>query len=410
MKEVLSRFLRLRKIFIFVISSELLGLFILAMNGPRLVWDEGYHLKTVPLVFKYGLSKEFFLRFPGPIGPLYSWIHALFSPITSLSLPGIRVLNYCFLLVLIASIYFLLRYNKNPAAYLIALCIMGLPPIYVISGMALTDIPPLAFVSIGILFMVISSKHNDINSWIFSVLSGISFSLAILGRQTYAVFAFMLIFYAVIDFKLAGKLILIFFLSVIPFACEVYIWKGLVPPQSSYVSHGINLTSFILSFFYIGTFMLILSPGWFTKKLLAISIFLLIGFIINLRYSLIVLTPMRTLAKYMFTPSLLSWYTKIISAMILGSGSFIFYTFIAKIREYRTDKFSLYLISITLCSVLSTVTITHQFHSKYIIQTIPCLILLIAPDMKITKWLIARISLGGLIGLAMLYSYLFLKP
>lgn len=406
----LNRKVLLQNIFLVVVLVQLSSLLIMATSGKKLVWDEAYYLKTVPLVWNLGLSKQFFMQLPGPPGPLFSWVHALFAPITSLSLPQVRILNFCFLLITMGGISLSLLVRKCQNSYFPALCIMGLPPIYVISGLVLTDILPLSFFSIGLALMTISLMNNRLRGWVTAILSGILFSAACLGRQTYLIPVIMLALYAVLEHKLANKLFLILLLGIMPFVFVAFIWKGLTPPKTSLVSYGLNIRHLFLSFFYIGILATILSPRWIRINWIWACISLTIGISINMLCHLIYVAPMYTLAVQLLSTSHLSLYTAVVSNLALGFSLLIFLVFSIRAWEHRTDKFYLYLTAVILMTAISTIKITHLFHSKYILGAIPCLILVMASYIKITKWLILRMLLGGILGLAILYSYLFLYP
>src|SRR4051794_19074463 len=55
--------------------------------------DEGWYLETAEALRAKGLTAEFLRGLPGPAGPLYSVVHALFAPLTGLQRPGIRFVN-----------------------------------------------------------------------------------------------------------------------------------------------------------------------------------------------------------------------------------------------------------------------------------------------------------------------------
>jgi len=400
-----SLFLR-RVLFLFIISVQLICLFTLSVLGPKLVYDEIPYQKTVPLVWKYGLSKEFFLQLLGA-GPLYSWIHAFFAPLTHLALPQIRILNFCFLPILILGIFWSLSILRLSNSLCSALLIMALPPIYVITGMALTDLPPLAFFSIAIASILAALKNDNLHSWAYCVLSGICFGVAILGRQTYSVPLVMLVLFIILDFRLWGKILLTLFLGILPLFWLIRNWGNLVPPEISTSIIGFAPQHLINAFLYTGFFIAILCPRWFAINWKIICFSTIIGIFINALYPIVNITPLRTLAESVLTPFLLSLYTKTVSHLSLGLVFIVFFSFVKRGWEHRTDKIYLYFVFATASLIFTNLKITHVFSSRYVISEAPLLILLVSPYIKFSKGLVIRLLFGGALGFLSLSTYLF---
>jgi len=101
--------------FSIIISLEIIILFALILIAPKdLVYDERYYMETVPMVFEYGFSKEFFTNLGYHAGPMYAWVQVLFSPLTYLKPPGIRLVSLFFTCITMLSIGFILKMLKNP--------------------------------------------------------------------------------------------------------------------------------------------------------------------------------------------------------------------------------------------------------------------------------------------------------
>ncbi|MFM7793188.1 MAG: hypothetical protein ACKO90_35580, partial [Microcystis panniformis] len=128
------------------------------LSPHALVYDEVYHLPLVDLLNQYGLSYRF-LRGTGQSapGPLYPIIHYIFQPLTNLEAPAIRLVNILLLLLLILVLSLTLqKIFKIPQPLVSSLTIMGLPMIWVITGMALTEIPAMLLATLAVFLIFIA--------------------------------------------------------------------------------------------------------------------------------------------------------------------------------------------------------------------------------------------------------------
>ena len=74
--------------------------------GPRLAYDEVFHLTTVKALFRLGFTREFLMGTPwsGP-GPLYALVQGAFVPLTGSRPPGIRLVNFACVLGMMALLW-----------------------------------------------------------------------------------------------------------------------------------------------------------------------------------------------------------------------------------------------------------------------------------------------------------------
>lgn len=216
----------------------LFGLFTLIVilfvfNRPPF-YDEDDYLKNVALLQKYGFSRAYLVNLIGSAGPLYSTVHYILEPLTDLQAPYIRLVNIGFLLGII---YFTGRTVQllNFTCWTYGLNSMAIPMTYVISGLALTEIPAMFFYSAGIYLIIkaISSSASNVNGIIKLITGGICISLAILGRQPYllTLAAFPILFYNKKNYKKNSILLIITIIFSVALPCYVFsVWNGLVAP------------------------------------------------------------------------------------------------------------------------------------------------------------------------------------
>src|SRR4051794_37891775 len=77
--------------------AVLFGFVLIRHEPPH--YDEPWYLGTVQLLHERGLTRQFLLDLPGPAGPLYTFVHALFEPLTHLRVPAVRLVNPLILLL-----------------------------------------------------------------------------------------------------------------------------------------------------------------------------------------------------------------------------------------------------------------------------------------------------------------------
>lgn len=396
-----------RRVFLLIATLYMASLLLLMLASSHPVWDEKYYRESVSLVWERGFTKEFFMELPGPPGPMYPWVHALFAPLTSLVLPKMRIVSYLFLLTLLITLVYTLKILHGPKSVPLAFFVMGLPPIYVVSGLALTDAPALGFFSAALLFLLWGLRMKGVVGWIGCLIAGWCFSAAVLARQLYLVPLLLLILPAVMEPAFRGKILLVLLLGGTPFFWLVCMWRGLVPPKTAWAASGINLEHVFLAYFYMGILIAIVSPRWLEMRWGNLWPCIAGGVVVNEVFSIISITPMATLVAKFLPRSTIDFYTRLASHAVLGIATFVLWTLAKKAWLMRNSVYELYFVSVLVFTALPLAAFTHGFHSKYLLGAVPCILLLAAPGLFIGRMAILRLLLGGGIGLAVLSSYIF---
>jgi 4-amino-4-deoxy-L-arabinose transferase-like glycosyltransferase len=140
------------------------------------------------------------------------------------------------LLILVLSLT-LQKIFKIPQPLVSSLTIMGLPMIWVITGMALTEIPAMLLATLAVFLIFIALEKIEDNQQMslgIAALSGLCLGIAILGRQTFLVLVFILPILTISSSKKSWQpLILCWLTSGILPAIVFSVWGGLVPPGQS---------------------------------------------------------------------------------------------------------------------------------------------------------------------------------
>ena len=157
------------------------------LSPHALVYDEVYHLPLVDLLNQYGLSYRF-LRGTGQSapGPLYPIIHYIFQPLTNLQAPAVRLVNILLLLLLILVLSLTLqKIFKIPQPLVSSLTIMGLPMIWVITGMALTEIPAMLLATLAIFLIFIALEKIADNQQMSLGIAALALLVSVWKRGLY---------------------------------------------------------------------------------------------------------------------------------------------------------------------------------------------------------------------------------
>ena len=251
-------------------------------NKSPIIFDEMNFVPNVELMSQLGFTKEFLVQMKNQApGPLYQLIHWPLMPLTHLKPPAIRVVNLVFLLLIIFITSKVIKNTFKDLKFhplLLALNIIVVPVTWVISGLALTEIPAMLFLSLSILMLsyIFNNDYSNQKILLFSTISGIFLGLASLGRTPYLglILPILLVVFHK-DFrslKKAASLILPYFFIPLFFTIPIFvIWGGLVSPNQPIISGGIRFWHGFLSLGYGAIIFFLIAPKWFifNRKILS---------------------------------------------------------------------------------------------------------------------------------------------
>lgn len=371
--------------------------------------DEVPYLSNIPLLHHYGLSREFLLELKGSAGPLYTLVHFLFEPLTNLQAPGIRLVNIFFLLAMMVVLAILLK-DLGWTHWSHTFFTLAIPKIYVLTGLALTEMPAMFCYSASLLLLIRSSnqKLEFSKRVMVSILGGICLSLAILGRQPYLLTlgAVPLLFFS----QLSARSVLImicFFLAALILPVIVFsIWEGLIPPgdliyyPATPRRLNVKFDFFILSLFYIAFSFLIITPATFKIKgrkelyiVIAMGIF---ATILNFTFDWINYLPANYI-MYKFPEALLPVFEHIFGSISLWVAIYFLYK-ISRPLFRNTDFQILFILASMILLCVASAKITWGFSSRYAAQAVPLIILGTAYFYKFHRrhylWLVPAIMFG----------------
>lgn len=379
--------------------------------------DEIPYLTNVSLLHRYGLGKEFLVRLEGSAGPLYSIVHYIFEPITHLQPPGIRLVNILFLGGTISFLALILR-RLNAVHWTFALYILAIPKMYVLTGLAFTEMPAIFFYTVSIFCLLKAADNNLFFSTriINALIAGVCLSLAILGRQP---FLLSLLALPVLFLKNWSKqsLLVLAVIAITALALPVYVllqWDGWMPPGDRQyypdVEGQLNLRPdfLILCLFYVAAAFMIIAPHFFKVKnkkeltfvLIAAGVAGLLNFVFNFISYLPVANLLGKMPSNLVEPASLffGWI------FICVSLYFLYKLFQALINNNSNLPLVFFIASLVLICFAS-MRITWGFSSRYSMHVAPLIILIASLYFKNHRFNLLLIAAGIIIGLFSLYSY-----
>jgi 4-amino-4-deoxy-L-arabinose transferase-like glycosyltransferase len=406
--------------------TSLASLFILAgmvvtVQKP-LVYDEPIYQQTVETLKQYGFSISFLNNMKVTTGPLYTILHNSLAPLTNLDVPGVRLVNVTLLCLTIITTSGIGYLNKLSSPLLSALCMISIPMTWVMSGMALTEMPAIFFMSVALflLFWSTSSSNSEETDnhnvsfvsprqLVIAILGGIIMGIAITGRQPLLVTLAAVPILAINSRSRMQALCFLLSAAILPIIL-FSIWGGLTPPlwQERMASYGgFSIKHLILAYCYAGGISLILAPKFFSINWKPTVIIVAVSILINGIFSWIEFVPMRTLSNQIIPATIFPIYTKIVSGLLVSLGVLYIASVFKNLFENRKNLNYLFLGVATLFICFTTLKVTVQFSSRYVAQALPLFILITAPYTEASYFKATRIVLGSLLGVAILTSYYF---
>jgi hypothetical protein len=387
-----------------------------AVSPGPLVYDEGPYLDNVALLDKHGLSVGFLRDFSGSAGPTFTSVHYLLMPMTHLTPPAVRLVNPVLLLLTVASTYGTLRFvrqipmfapPRNTEFEQAALDIVGVPMIWVVAGLALTEMPAMFLASLSIL-LLLHVQRGGRCSWLSMALGGLAWGLAIMGRQPFLVVLGAVPLLAGVKKGNRRELALYMGAAAALPAFVFAVWGGLIPPEETvyYATRSLAIDHGLLALAYAGVICLLLAPGYLKVPWkVALAVFLLPS-VLNAVFQWVTVFPMETAMTRLLPGPLHGCYRQVASVALVGLAGIYLTATVWRMLERRQDRFYLFLSAAALLVLITCIKVTAQFSSRYAVQAAPLLILILAYHGRPSVWKATRLALGAGLGSISLWSYL----
>lgn len=385
-------------------------LFLLVLTSPKQsIYDESIFIENLKLLERVGLNEFFLLRLKDQSpGPLFQFIHYSFLPLTTYSMIGLRVVNYFLMSLTIFFTYLTLQPKKN--SIIVACMYLSWPMTWVVSGMALTEIPSMLFTAIFIYILqlvLFSKSKSQISKHSLIVLAGLSLSLAIVGRSPFL----MVVFACPILLFITKKQTLIILLIIVACIFPIYmftIWNGLVPPSVQQIQKGMNVMYMFMAFGYMAIITFIIAYKWYDMpKYNYIIVFILtvVFIIINLKFHFLSFEPLKSVSDKIIPYSLLNSYKYIAPGVIVGISILYITSCVFQLIKNRKNVFFLFTLIAGLLIIATTLKSSAQFSSRYVVQAAPFFMIAYFDYIEINGKTFILQLVGVLLGIFSLLSY-----
>ncbi|WP_407185009.1 hypothetical protein [Bradyrhizobium centrosematis] len=395
-----------------IVLLSLLGLIALCVavitSPNRFIYDEVFFIKYVDLLKTHGFSREFMLSLPGAPGPLVGVVHYLAEPLTSLKPANMRLVNFS---IFLAVVLIVSRMTPGKNIWVAALIAMSVPMVWVIAGLALSEMPAMLCVAASVLFLIRAMQANDrTGDYPMStvVLSAAFLGVAIWGRQPYALLASLPIALAARDRKFVRSA-LVYLAVIAAFALPLLlIWKGLVPPKMQTDFQGLVFRHLVLSLGYAGICMLIVAPQSMRPRaeilmILAIASALSVYFLPSIGQ-----VPLRSLVEAYLPGQVVQVYALFCGAAFVLLGACFAYSVITSIVAARDRVVYLASVGLLVCAV-APFFIAGQYSSRYTAMALPFFVLRATQSGERSGGYLLLLVLGNLIGVLSLFGYYYGK-
>jgi hypothetical protein len=380
-------------------------------SPSQLRYDERNHIGLTQIVATNGwhdalLSAEN----QSAAGPLYPAIHMMLSPITHLQPPAIRWVNFCCFLGVILVLAGCKPAEPVAPTLLSGFTLLAVPFLWPAVGMALTELPALLFFTCFVL-LFLRVINSDVvlsrGTFVLAFLAGLCLGAAILGRQTYLIVVPAL---AVMMFCLREKWlpVLICIFTSLAVCCWLFvIWHGLAPPHYYRAAESSGrFANLLLSLSYAAVATLFLNPAWlWYQRGKAWIVCALCGFALSYFARNYEDPPAKSLIVHTFGNQFGVWIGFVAGCALAAIGAVWAWTMFKTFWRERRNRGQVFLLLSLGALVLAPMKMTAQFSSRYIVGYLGLLFLVVDAPLKPSQYWAARMFVGTVLGMAILWSY-----
>jgi hypothetical protein len=433
---------------VFVISTA-----IIAFSPQKRVYDEIFYIPYIEKFKNQNNIIEYIRQLEAPPGPTYAFLHALFNGGSEVKVIQKRLLTNCFFLAAGIVILFAARFSNFPNFEIVLLLFYAIPFSATSYGMALTEVPAMFMLCLGVLALVSSTNKKLLfpippnvlkiekpatHLWRILAKYGLLFlgslflGFAVWGRQNYLVvlLALPVLFfahkpvnspdskwYSRFHFDIFG-MVMATFPALLASVFLFWIWGGLVPQSVRYAAEvnqvnqppllffGLNLAFLLKSLGYAAITFGILTPAFFIRNRLVILASVFVAIFLVAVFQDLRFCPSPNLLKRI--PSADAFFP-ILEFLLGGLFCFISVWLLASALVWMWTKRgnSIYVFCLLswLLLLASNMKISHQFSSRYVFVAVPFIVLTSLWHFRFNKMALARICIGFTISNILLLNY-----
>ena len=391
-----------------IIGYVLLAAYVLRQTKPPF-YDEVNHLAQVRALRS---SRSFYLWLvnndTSAAGPVYPLLHsALARNDGGLPPPWLRLPNLVLLGFVIVTMTGALRQMRCPQPGAAAMAVFAVPMIWVLSGMALTEIPAMAGISAAYYAAAVLGSGEPLSTvrrWLLLGLLAGGVAIGVCGRQTYLVAIPALILLGAQTRKQSIPIVAALTVGLIPAGMLFLVWGGMVSPKLAHVGGGLRIVHGVDAICYAGVVSLLIAPCFFIERWRWALPAAGGAVLVNSLTGALQFTSLTSAQRWLGSPKLAAGLAGIVNQWFIAAGAAFTAAILINAWQSKDRKFLGSAVGvIMLCGVCAAITI--QFSSRYVGMTVPFLIPMLAPWMKFGPWAVGRLIVGMGLGALALHSY-----
>lgn len=384
--------------------AVLVGMILTTHAG--LWFDEVWYLRSVPELQRLGLSREFLRGLPGPAGPLYAIVQAIFSPLTGLQEPGVRLVTIGLFVLMFLALGAAMRLRGIPYAIPKAMGFLAAPMAWGPIGTAITEMPSLLFFCLSLALLeagLLHAERGGRGAFVFGALAGLSCGAAVAGRQYFLAIPLASL---IVLRRATWPVVAAFIVGTAAVATPIFLaWGGLVPANKAHVS-GMSIPHGVLSFSYGGFVYCLYDAGWLLRGWRSKLAVIALAVALNLAVGYLDLVPFLGVAVRYLPPAAIRPYALAGCGAMLGFGILFVIHLLRMAWERRHDAFFLFTSAATVALLAAPAKNTESFIGRYILTALPLLILIASERAPDTYAKAVRFALGCVAGAFSLVAYL----
>lgn len=397
-------------------SAELAGaaawvgaLIVAAVATTPLTYDEPFYLAPVAALRQYGLSFAFLANYPEATGIIHTVIQWLASPLTGLLPPGVRIVNALQVgAALIATGWLLRVVSSGDGTF--ALRLMALPPMWVISGLALTEPSAIALLATSLALVYRSATATFAQSALLALLGGTAFAASVLAKQITLAVSLGVIWLGVTQPRWRRSA-LVAGITALALLIPVFIsWGGFAPAIATALSRGsvFSVQNAAFAFGYAALLSIPVAYHYFVFRRSDLLSSAVAGLLIAELFA-VQSRPLWSVATRVLNNELLWVYEHAAPAAVIAAGLLFI---INTARHFSATPDPLWRASAIglIAGLASLGAVTYSFSGRYVVILAPLMAVVLHPHRRHDWPSAILLALGYLCGAISLLAYLRYLP
>jgi hypothetical protein len=287
------------------------------------------------------------------------------------------------------------------------MAVFSIPMVWVISGMALTEIPAMTGIAAAYYAASVLGSDGPVGAgrkWMLMGLLAGGVAIGVCGRQTYLVAVPALILLGAATRKQLFVVAAATAVGLIPAGLLFLTWGGMVPPKLAHLEGGLRVAYAARAVCYVGVTSLLIAPRFLGENWRWVLPAGGVAVLVNLFTGALQITTLTSAQRWLGSAGLAAFLEGIATQAFVVAGVALVVAVALNVWKSPDRQFTANASGvILLCAVCAC--ITAQFSSRYVGMTVPFLIPLLAPWMEFGPWAVVRLAVGAGLGAAALHSY-----